>query len=84
MDNHDGTATHTAHGGGFLPANAGRSERRAIRRAWRAAANSLIADQVRVENAARRAEVEARKAEYRSRTPKPERNGCGPGAPESH
>ena len=61
---------HTAHGGGFLPADAGRSERRAVRRAWRAAANGLVADQVQVENAARRAEVEARKAEYRSRTPK--------------
>ena len=38
--------------------------------AWRAAAAGLVAQDVDREAAAKRAEVEARKAEYRSRTPK--------------
>ena len=70
MNNHDGTADHTAHGGGFLPADAGRSERRAARKAWRAAAQGLVTDQIDRAAAAKRAETAARNAEYRSRTPK--------------
>jgi len=70
MNNHDGTATHTAHGGGFLPADAGRGQRRAARKAWRAAAQGLVADDIDRAAAAKRAENDARNAEYRSRTPK--------------
>jgi len=70
MSNHEGKATHAAHGGGFLPADANREQRRAARKAWRAAAQGLVADEIDREAAAKRAETEARKAEYRSRTPK--------------
>ena len=70
MGKHHGPGKHTAHGGGFLPADADRGQRRAARKAWRAAAAGLVAQDVDREAAAKRAEVEARKAEYRARTPK--------------
>lgn len=60
----------SAHSGGFLSEDANRRERRRTRRDWRAAADQLVREQQDLAAAAKAAEMLARKAEYRSRTPK--------------
>jgi hypothetical protein len=62
--------TATAHSGGYLPDNAKRRDRRGARKQWRDAADQLVREQQDRAAAAKAAEVLARKAEYRSRTPK--------------
>ncbi|WP_420120925.1 ATP-binding protein [Nakamurella sp.] len=62
--------TITAHSGGYLPDDAKRQDRRTARRDWRAAADQLVREQQDRAAAAKAAEIAARKAEYRSRTPK--------------
>ena len=62
--------TRTVHGGGYLPDAANRRDRRATRKQWQRAAEELIAVDVAAAAAAQQAALDARKAEYRSRTPK--------------
>jgi hypothetical protein len=64
------THQHTAHSGGYLPDGTTRRDRRRARRAWQDAADRLVREQQDRAAAARAVEVEARRAEYRSRTPK--------------
>lgn len=76
----DQNPNRTVHSGGFLADDANRRDRRAHRRQWKQAADRLVAVDVAASAAARQAETDARKAEYRSRTPKAGRSGPGPAA----
>lgn len=67
MDEHP---NRTVHSGGYLADDSTRRDRRDHRRQWKKAADQLVALDVAAAAAARRAEIDARKAEYRSRTPK--------------
>jgi hypothetical protein len=60
----------TAHSGGYLPDGANRKDRRRTQQEWRTAAAQLVREQHDRAAAAMAAEIAARKAEYRSRTPK--------------
>ena len=53
-----------AHGGGFLPADTGRRERRTARNAWQAAASNLVAQERDRAAVEKRAEREAARARY--------------------
>lgn len=66
----DENPNRTVHSGGFLADDATRRDRRDHRRQWKKAADQLVALDVAAATAARQAEIDARKAEYRSRTPK--------------
>ena len=59
-----------AHAGGFLPDTKDRRGRRQARKQWQAAADQLIRNQRDQAAESKAADKEARRAEYRSRTPK--------------